>query len=99
MASVGSQIDPPRLISLVLSSSATALVFGREGKALHLGDHERVAARARGDSFTQPGSSSLGAGQSVVYVDAFGLNSETQQRVTLGGGALLIGGGAGAPDK
>ena len=59
------------------------------GEAVELGDDEGVAAAARGERFAQPGSVAVGAGQAVVDVDAFRVDAECGERVTLRSEVLI----------
>ena len=82
--SVGSCKEPPRLSLTwrpVSSSTIVARVGQRACEPIELGDHELVAGAAGGERVSEARPRPAGAGESVVDVDALGVDAERLQRV------------------
>ena len=83
-----------------VSSSAIARASGRDlASRSSFGHHQGVAGPAGGQCLAEPGSLAVGAGQAVVDVDPFLLDTQTGQAIVLRSQILLIGGASGVPDK
>jgi hypothetical protein len=75
-----------------------ASVGQRPGEPVELGNDERVAVAACRQRLAQARPIAIGAGESVVDVDAFRADSKCRQRLALRGDVLLVGGHAGIAD-
>ena len=51
------------------------------GESIEFGDDQRVAAAAGSEGLAQAGSIAVGAGQTVVDVDAFRIDAQRDERV------------------
>ena len=70
----------------------------RTGQAIEFGNDERVSGPARGEGFAKSGAILVSAGKAMINIDAFRLNAEGCQGITLGGEVLLFRGYAGVAD-
>src|SRR5690625_2280668 len=100
---VGRVVDGPAEREADLSGGQLVRDGPRIGQgpcqAVELRDHQGVPTPASGQGLAQARAFSVGAGQAVIDVDAFGLDAEAEQGIALGGEVLLIGGASGVPDK
>ena len=69
------------------------------GETVEFGHHQGVAGPAGSKRLAEPGSLTVGAGEAVVDVDPFGLDTQAKQSVALTSQVLLIARAAGVPDK
>jgi hypothetical protein len=76
-----------------------ARVAQRAREAVELGHDERVGGAARSQRFAQPGPVAMGAGETVVDVDALDRHAQRWQRVALGGEVLGVRGDARVADQ
>lgn len=64
-----------------------------------LGHHQGISGPTGDEGFAEARAFAVGAGQSVVDVDPFGLDAEPEQSVALRRQVLLVGRASGIPDK
>ena len=69
------------------------------GETVEFGHHQGVPGPAGSKRLAEPRSLTVGAGEAVVDVDPFGLDTQAKQSVALSSQALSIGRAAGVPDK
>ena len=72
-------------------SSSIARASGSDRASRSSLDYERVAGATSGECLAKARTLAVGAGQSMVDVDAIGINAEGEQTVALRGQVLLIG--------
>jgi hypothetical protein len=97
-------------ITLRLRSTDRNEARGNEVKTRRAGERPHPAAGSQdlrllcrpvgnsGQGLAQASPVAVGAGETVVEVDPFGLDAELEQRLALGGEVLLVGGAAGVAD-
>ena len=100
--SVGSCTDPPilSLTSRLVRSSRIRRASGSDPReTVKLRDDQRVAAAARRERLTQPGSLPIGAGQPVIDVRALGAHTKRCERISLRREVLIVSCDTGITDQ